>query len=339
MRHFVINVILVIAMTVLLYVGLTASGLLPIHASAQATSIDWLWDWQVKAMSFLFALIMVPMLYSLFVFHRRKGETGDGQHFDGNYTLELSWTFLPLIAVFAFAYMGAYSLGEVRRLDPNAMVIRVHAVQWNWTFEYPEYGGFSSDVLHLPINRQIRLLMESTDVIHSFWVPEFRVKQDLVPGRVTELLITPDRLGNYKVRCAELCGTSHAVMEDAVVVSETADFEQWALEQQAIAIEAAKTPEGRGRILAGIYCQGCHSLTSTPLPGVKAPTWFNLFGRTETLENGQTIVVDEAYILESILNPLAKVVKGFTPNMPQTFKNTLTLDQINDIIAFIKTLQ
>lgn len=338
MRHFVIVSILTVAMTYVIYVGLTSLGLMPVHASTQATSIDWLWDWQVKAMSFLFALIMVPIGYSLAVFHRRKGETGDGQHFEGNYKLEITWTILPLFAVFAFAYMGAYSLGEVRRLDPNAMVIRVHAVQWNWTFEYPEYGFFS-DTLHLPIDRPIRLLMESTDVIHSFWVPEFRVKQDVVPGRVTELLITPDRLGVYRVRCAELCGTSHAYMEDDVLVEETPLFDQWALEQQAIAIEASKSPEGRGRILSATYCQGCHSLTSTPIVGVRAPVWFNLLGRIETLQDGTSVVVDEAYILESILNPLAKVVKDFTPNMPQTFANTLSVDQINDIIAFIKTLK
>ncbi len=338
MRHFVIVSILTAAMTYVIYVGLTSLGLMPVHASTQATSIDWLWDWQMRAMSFLFALIVAPMSYALVVFHRRKGETGEGQHFEGNYNLEIAWTVLPLFAVFAFAYMGAYSLGEVRRLDPNAMVIRVHAVQWNWTFEYPDYG-FSSDVLHLPINRQIRLLMESTDVIHSFWVPEFRVKQDLVPGRVTELLITPDRLGAYRVRCAELCGISHSYMEDDVLVEETADFEEWALEQQAIAIEASKTPEGRGRILAATYCLGCHSITSTQLSGVAAPVWLGLFGKTETLQDGSSVVVDEAYLIESILNPLARIVHGFTPNMPQTFANTLSADQINDIIAFIKTLK
>ena len=106
MRHFVINSVLVVVMTVLIYTGLTSIGLMPVQASAQSISIDWLWDWQVKAMSFLFALIMVPIGYSLVVFHRRKGETGDGQHFEGNYKLEISWTILPLFAVFAFAYMG-----------------------------------------------------------------------------------------------------------------------------------------------------------------------------------------------------------------------------------------
>jgi len=338
MRHLVINTILVVAFTALLYMALSAVGLMPVQASTQAVSIDWLWNWEVIVMCFLFALITVPMGYSLVVFHRRKGETGDGEHFEGNYKLEIAWTVLPLIAVFIFAYMGAYSLGAIRRLDPNAMVIRVHAVQWNWTFEYPDYG-FTSDTLHLPLDRPIRLLMESTDVIHSFWVPEFRVKQDLVPGRVTELLITPDRLGNYKVRCAELCGTSHAYMEDSVIVEETDVFQKWALEQQAVALEEAKTPEGRGQLLAETYCLGCHSITSTPLAGVAAPVWFGLFGRTETLQDGSPVLVDEAYILESIYDPLAKIVHGFSPLMPQTFKNTLSTEQVNDIIAFIKALK
>ena len=138
MRHFVIVGILIIAMAVLTYTGLNAAGLMPVEASAQAIPIDWLWNLQVAAMSFLFALIVVPLFYSLIVFHRRKGDTGDGEHFEGNTTLEITWTVIPLFAVLTFAYLGAYSLGETRRVDPQAMEIKVTAQQWAWSFEYPD---------------------------------------------------------------------------------------------------------------------------------------------------------------------------------------------------------
>jgi len=123
MRHFVIVGILVIVTAILTYVGLDSVGLLPVEASAQAVSIDWLWNWQVVAISFLFSLIVVPMAYSLVVFRRRKGDTTDAEHIEGNTTLEIAWTVVPLIIVVIFAYMGAYSLGEIKRVDPDAVVI------------------------------------------------------------------------------------------------------------------------------------------------------------------------------------------------------------------------
>ena len=163
-------------------------------------------------MSFFFALIVVPIAYSLIVFRRKKGETGDGEHIEGNTKLEIAWTVLPLFVVFLFAYLGSVSLGNIRRVDSNAMVVKVTGIQWTWKFEYPDYGVISKE-LYLPVNKQVVLKMQSTDVIHSFWVPEFRFKQDVVPGRVTEYRVTPILVGDYKVRCAELCGTSHSYME------------------------------------------------------------------------------------------------------------------------------
>jgi cytochrome c oxidase subunit 2 len=267
MRHFWVVGILVLVTAVLTYVGLNSVGLMPVEASLQSVSIDWLWNWEIVAISFLFSLIVVPMAYSLVVFRRRKGDTGDGEHIEGNSTLEIAWTVIPLFIVLGFAYMGAYSLGEIRRVDPNALVIKVKAQQWVWTFEYPEYGIISKE-LHLPVNKQVVLEMQSADVIHSFWVPEFRVKQDVVPGRVTEYRITPTLVGNYKVRCAELCGTSHAYMEGPVIVDSQVDYTAWITKQAAIAAEAAKTPEGQGQLLTVRNgCIGCHSIDGAKMTG------------------------------------------------------------------------
>jgi len=243
MRHFVVVGILIIVMAVLTYVGLDSAGLMPVEASAQSVPIDRMWNEQVVAMSFLFALIVVPMVYSLIVFRRKKGDDTDAQHIEGNTNLEVTWTILPLFLVVAFAYLGGNSLAQTLRTDPNAMVVKVTARQWSWSFEYPEYGVFSTE-LRVPVGKQIHLEMTSTDVIHSFWVPEFRVKQDLVPGRVTELRITPSIVGEWKVRCAEICGASHYAMETPVFAMQQADFDAWMAEQVKLAAQAAATPEG-----------------------------------------------------------------------------------------------
>jgi len=336
MGHFVIVGVLVILVAVLTYFGLDATGLAtqmhPVAASAQAAPIDQLWHWEVMVISFLFSLIVVPMVYSLVVFRQKKGEMKDGEHMEGNATLEIAWTVVPLIIVVIFAYFGAYSLGEVRRVDSNAMVINVTGQQFTWTFEYPEYGIVSTE-LHLPVDKQVVLKMQSADVIHSFWVPEFRVKQDVVPGRITEYRITPTLEGNYKVRCAELCGTSHAYMENPVIVVSAADYDAWIVEQAAIA-EASKTPEGQGKILATSKgCVGCHSVDGSPMTG---PSWLGLYGSNAPLSDGTTVLADDAYITESILEPTAKVVQDFAPVMPPF---ALTDEEIANIIAYIKTLK
>ncbi len=341
MRHFVIAGALVLLVAFATYFGLTSLGLMPVAASAQAGSfsqvgsIDWLWNLQVIAISFLFSLIVVPMAYSLVVFRRKKGDTTDAEHIEGNTTLEITWTVIPLFIVLMFAYFGAFSLREVNRLDPNAMEINVTGFQWAWKFEYPQYGVVSKE-LYLPVNKQILLKMQSSDVIHSFWVPEFRVKQDVVPGRVTEYRVTPTLKGEYKVRCAEICGTSHAYMENPVMVVEQAEFERWIADMQAQAA-AAQTPADKGKLLvAANGCTGCHSLTSTPLPN--APAWFGLFGSQVKLSDGSTVKADEAFIAESILKPSAKIVAGYESASPMPLYN-FTEEEAMNIVEYIKTLR
>ena len=335
MRHFVIVGILVIVVAVLAYVGLDSVGLMPVPASAQAGPIDWLWDLQIRAMTFLFALIVVPMMYSLVVFRRRKGDTTDAKHIEGNSKLEIAWTIIPLFVVVGMAYLGAQNLAETRRVDPDAMVVHVTGFQWGWSFEYPDYG-ITAKELYLPVNKQVLLKMTSKDVIHSFWVPEFRVKQDLVPGRTTELRITPTVIGDtYKVRCSEICGTSHAYMESPVIVVDDAGFAAWVGEQQALAAEAGQTPDGRGKALvAANGCAACHSIDGAAGVG---PTWFQLAGSEVQLSGGGTVTADDAYLAESIMQPQAKIVAGFEGQQMPAY--TFTEEQVADIIAYIKTLR
>jgi len=167
-------------------------------------------------------------------------------------------------------------------------------------------------------------------------VPEFRVKQDLVPGRTTELRITPTVIGNtYKVRCAEICGTSHAYMENPVIVLDDAGFTAWVGEQQALAAEAGQTPEGRGKaLIAANGCAACHSIDGAAGVG---PTWFQLAGSEVQLSGGGTVTADDAFLTESILQPQAKIVAGFEAQQMPAY--TFTEEQVADIIAYIKTLR
>jgi len=334
MKHIITAAILIVVVTLLMTVFLQNIGLLPIQASTQAITIDRLFDLHFKLIAFLFSLIMVLMLYSVIVFRPKPGDTSDGKHIEGNARLELFWTAIPLAAVLYIAYLGAENLAETRRVDPEAMVVKVTARQWSWTFEYPEYN-ITSTSLNLPADKQVLLQVTSMDVIHGFWVPEFRVKQDVLPGTVKELRVTPNRIGEYKVRCSVICGTSHAKMEQPVVVQSASDFQKWVAEQQA-AISA--NPVERGKKWAAQFgCAACHSIDGSKLVG---PTWKGLYGHDVQLADGSTVKADDAYIIESIINPNAKIVKDFQPNlMPPTYGTQLTQQQISDLLEYIKSLK
>jgi cytochrome c oxidase subunit II len=336
LTHFAIVAILVIFLSILVYAGLSAAHLMPIAAAIQAGPIDKLFQLELMAISFLFALIFVPLVYSLVVFRRKPGETGDGQHFEGNTRLEIFWTVVPLITVLGLALLGAQTLGVVNQADPDAMEARVTGFQWAWRFDYPA-SGVTSNELHLVSNRQVVLRMSSQDVIHSFWVPEFRVKQDLVPGIETFYRITPTRLGTYKVRCAELCGTSHSYMEAPVIVQSQAEFDSWikAQVEANAAAEASGIPDAsRGQqIYETTGCKACHSIDGSPLVG---PSWRGIWGQKVELEDGSSVTADDAYITESIKQPGAKIVKGYAPGMPQF---SLSDRQIADLVEFIKSLK
>jgi cytochrome c oxidase subunit II len=288
-----------------------------------------------RIIAFLFALIVGLMLYSILVFRRRPGDESDADHVEGNTKLEVLWTILPLAVVIYVSYLGAVILGDITRPDPRALEVRVIASQWSWRFEYPEWQ-LTTNELVLPANKQVVLKMISTDVIHSFWVPEFRVKQDILPGgedMVRELRVTPNLEGEYTLRCAEMCGRLHANMEAPVRVLSQASFDDWVTDQSQAVPE---DPIERGRFWAQQYgCLACHSTDGSPLIG---PTWQNVYMHEVPLEDGTTVIADEAYLYESIVDPGAKIVQGF-PNIMPNLADAMTEEQITEIIEFIKTLE
>lgn len=336
MKHLVIAGILVLIVTTLLILGLEQVRLLPAQASVQAQTIDQLFSLEFKVIAFLFALIVVFMLYSIFVFRRKPGDTTDAAHIEGNTKLEIAWTLAPLATVMVFAVLGGQSLAETMRAEPRALEINVIGQQWAWRFEYPQYE-VTSDTLWMPIDKQAILHLSSEDVIHSFWVPEFRVKQDALPGGeefVRNIRVTPTILGDYKVRCAELCGTRHATMLAPVKVVSLEEFDAWIASQS----EVLGDPVARGEKWSReAGCIACHSVDGTPLVG---PSWLGVFGKEETMTDGTLVTIDEDYLRESILNPNSLVVQGYPANvMPADYGERLTLEQIQDIIEYIKSLK
>jgi len=274
----------------------------------------------------------------------------------GHTGLEIIWTIVPTAVVIGFAIYSVGVLNELLAPSPGERTIEVGGRQWSWQFIYPDIDRKPSGELGLLVNQPVVLHMHSEDVIHSFWVPEFRVKQDLLPVEnpetdYFELRFTPSEEGTYKVRCAEICGLRHSQMFATVRVMNQTDYDAWAevvaqgLSLDDLASLHTMTPEARGEIFYTQFgCSGCHTVDGTASAG---PTWLNLYGREEELADGSTITVDDAYLHESILNPDAKIVAGFSSGMmsAQGFEDRFNsfgwgdADQItNDLIAYIKTI-
>jgi len=337
MKHFSIVAVLIILLTVLVYIFLQSVGLLPIQASSQAIIIDQLFDIHIGIIAFLFSLIVVFIGYSLVVFRRNKQNPDEeGQHITGSSKLEIFWTLVPLGVVILISYMGAISLAETRKIEPQALSVDVTGGQWYWSFSYPDYG-ITSDVLYLPVDRQVKLSLTSVDVIHSFWVPEFRVKQDVLPGEnlVKDLRFTPIETGDFMVLCAELCGGAHAYMNSPVKVVTDSEFQDW------VDLELGSFPQDPislgERLAKNNGCFACHSVDGSDGVG---PTWKGLFGSENSLVSGEKIIVDDSYLYESIVNPNSQIVLGFPANvMAQNYSELFTEEEINNLIAFIKSLE
>jgi len=336
MKHFIAAALVVILLTALGLFALEKVDLLPSQSSLQAVPIDNLFSIQFKIIAFLFALIVGLMIYSIIVFRRKKGDDTDALHIEGNTRLEVFWTLVPLATVLYLSFIGAQALGAVDREDPFPLQVNVIGSQWSWRFEYPEYDITSTELM-LPVNKQALLRLSSTDVIHSFWIPEFRVKQDVVPSGeefVRELIITPTELGTYKVRCAELCGTLHYDMRAPVVVMTQDVFDTWVEVESGS--ETGDPIENGQKLVEQFGCKACHTTDGSTGVG---PSWRGLFGSQEALDDGSSVLVDHAFLYESIREPGAKITDGFQNIMPPNIGADLSEEQINDIIAFIASLQ
>jgi cytochrome c oxidase subunit II len=230
----------------------------------------------------------------------------------------------------------------------DATDIYVMGKKWMWKFSYGAEGPNAIGTLHVPANRPVRLLMTSRDVIHSFFVPDFRIKQDVLPGRYTETWFEATKPGRYQILCSQYCGTWHSQMWGEIVVMPGAEYDDWISEQRRGSLGAKVDSGGDdgpnfhgtiveyGKQVALVQgCVKCHSLDGEPHIG---PTWLDLYGKTETLDNGQTVVADEAYLTDSMIDPRAKIVKGYKAVMP-TYKGRLSAPEAAALVEFIKSLR
>jgi cytochrome c oxidase subunit II len=255
-------IVKMLLVTIALTVAISAV-MLPIswdgqQGSTAAPKIDELLDVMIVLSSFVFSLVMVMLFYALWKFKAKPGDESDGEPIHGNTRLEVAWTLIPTIIVL---FGGGYSwkvLNDIEAKADNAMTVSVFSQQYAWSFAYPEAGYvWNEGELHVPVNRQIQFKMHAQDVIHSFWVPEWRIKKDNVPGITTTAIVTPDKVGTYQLICTELCGYGHASMRAKVVVEPEAKFEKWLaglkqptpeplLESVREDTEAEPTPLGAG---------------------------------------------------------------------------------------------
>lgn len=214
------------------------------EASTAADDIDRLLDIMIVLSSFVFSTVMVMLTYALWKWRAKPGDESDGEPIHGNTKLEIAWTVIPTVIVLIGAALSWQTLDKIEAHDADRMVINVNSQQYEWGFQYPEQGGIESRELHVPVGRQIEFKMHARDVLHSFWVPEWRIKKDNVPGITTRAIVTPDKIGTYSVVCTELCGYGHSVMRAKVVAESPADFEAWAAEQEAAAAPSATSAQG-----------------------------------------------------------------------------------------------
>ena len=308
---------------------------IPEAASNLASKVDGLLLVITFISIFFFVLISAVLIYFA-VKYRRRSDDEETPYITGNQTLEIIWTVIPSILLILLFVYGFVVYKDMRTPPKDAVDITVTGKQWLWTFEY--YNGKKTlNELYVRQNRPVRMVMRADDVIHSFFVPAFRVKQDLMPGRYTQLWFTPTKIGTFDIFCAEYCGTGHSKMLGKVIVLSPEAYDIW---EKGVAVDggeavASLPPAELGeKLYKGKGCNACHSVDGSVVIG---PSFKGLYEREGELEDGASYTADENYIMQSILEPQEQIVKGFQPVMP-SFKGILSDAEITAIIAYIKTL-
>ena len=299
----------------------------PQQASAQAGQVDAIYFFMVAVTAFFSILIAGLVVFFAIKYRRRQGnEVGYAIH--GSLALELMWTIIPFIIVMVMFGWGAKVFFELYRPPVGAMEIYVVGKQWMWKAQHMD-GQREINELHVPIGRPVKLIMGSEDVLHSYFIPDFRVKADVIPGRYNVLWFTATKPGTYHMFCAEYCGTKHSGMVGSIIAMEPQAFQAW-----LGGGSASESPVAQGeKLFSDLSCNTCHMTDSQG----RGPMLTNLFNKPVELQNGQTVIADEAYLRESIVNPQAKIVAGFQPIMP-TFQGLVSEEQLLQLISYVKSL-
>jgi len=302
--------------------------LFPEQASTMAPRVDQLYFF-LLGVSVFFATLILILIIAFAVKYRRRSDDEQPRPISGNLGLEILWTVVPLSLTLVMFVWGARLFFITFYPPTDALEINVVAKQWMWKVQHEE-GRSEIDELHIPTGRPIKLIMTSQDVIHDFFVPAFRVKNDVLPERYTTLWFEATKPGAYRLFCSQYCGTQHSGMIGHIIALEPAEFQTW-LSGGAAAVSMATAGENLFRKLG---CISCHAPNDTG----RGPSLVGLLGKAVRLQSGATVPADENYIRESILEPQAKIVAGYPSVMP-TFKGLISEDGIMQIIAYLKSLK
>jgi cytochrome c oxidase subunit II len=297
----------------------------PDRASTAAGNVDALYIFLLIVSGLMTLLIFTAVIY--FAARYRQQQGVPAEQIEGSTPLELTWSIIPLGVFLAIFFWGAVVYFKGRTPPRDSTEVYVVAKQWMWKLEHAE-GQREINELHVPVGRDVKLIMTSQDVIHSFFVPAFRMKQDVLPGRYTVAWFRATKPGTYHLFCAEYCGTQHSGMIGAIVVQEPAQYEAWMNGGSTGPLSV--TGE---KIFAELGCVTCHRSDTQG----RGPNLQGVFGKPLLLEDGRTVTADENYVRESILDPGAKIVKGFKPVMP-TFQGIVSEEQLNALVAYVKSL-
>ncbi len=332
-----------------------AQSFMPPAATEIAESVDSLYGFLVISSLISFVILMGGLAYFVNKY-RRHGDDDKTAYISHNYTLEFLWSFIPFVIFMISFGWGAKVYLDMRHIPEEAMEIHVVAKKWAWEFTYKngrtETAGIGEDnkptpaTMKVPINQPVRLIMTSQKVdpnnkrdravLHSFFVPAFRAKQDIVPGRYTQVAFTPNKLGSFWIFCTEYCGTGHSNMLGKVEVIPQDEFNDWVVgESSAGGGEMSLVDKGK-QIYAQRACIGCHSVDGSKMTG---PTWKGLYGSDRNFSEGPAVKADDNYLRDSIMTPNKQVVQGYPPNQMPSYQGQLTDDDVTAVIEFIKSLK
>jgi cytochrome c oxidase subunit 2 len=305
------------------------SLILPPQGSAYAASLDTFYMFLTWLSVFFFVGILAFTVYTVIKYRHKPGDVTP--HWTHNNMLEFTWTAIPLVIVIIIFFWGVKGYVQAEVAPGDAEEIQVTAKKWIWQFQYPD-GTRGVNEVHVQLNRPVKFIASSEDVLHDFFVPDMRVKHDVLPDRYVEIWFDPTVPGKHHLTCAEYCGKGHSDMMGTVYVDTPAEYAKWV---ETGGIDPKMPLDQLGAQLRDTKgCSTCHSIDGTSGQG---PSWKGVFGHQVTLASGQTVLADENYIRESMMDPGAKIVKGYDNIMP-VFQGVLRPREIDGLVAYIKTL-
>ena len=308
----------------------TGSIFMPPQATDIAKNVDSLYEF-LLIVSFISCVFVIGGLIYFAIKHRRQNEGEKTPYIAHNTTLEFLWSFIPFVIFMVVFVWGWMVFHQLRSMPKDALEIGVQAQKWDWTFVYKN-GRKVVGEFTVPVGQDVKLLMTSSDVLHSFYVPAFRTKQDVVPGRYSALWFNANREGTFQIFCTEYCGDKHSAMLAKVKVVSREEFENFLVTDPYKGLSSVEI----GQSIYGKQCIACHSLTDQKVIG---PGFLGVFGRQRELESGEVVTADENYLRESILNPNAKIVKGYPKGVMVTYAGQLSEEQLMGLIDFLKTVK